>query len=559
MLLRVASGVAELQAPSSSCEVLETLHRRHCYGLTAVPGISSSDLCSASCCAQVICEVWQYHPDEGCFQGRPHTCAEHTNSHFSNGATGARLRQVIDADRIQSPDNAVDAEMIWVGDRNSFATYEPIEPYASIYTQQFQVDNGHTYIVRRSGPKLHQMDVSISCWAQPMRTPDNCCGPGVEINCWSNLAYRERCCTLGFTEMEPTIRAWHDVYLMISADMQPSELRMWDSMVPKIDIDEEAFLEKRLRWRVGSNEPGWQCAYTSEATGAQFAENGINVDDSPAGVRGLFRFLQVLGVEFSHTFVNIGAGTCEAPDPVYHLLQSPEGAAFRGLAVDGNLEDLKQCRFAADGTGQAIAVHATIDPITVRARLRNQIRSLFGPDPGPPPWPLDILVVDIDSCDCLVTEELLQLVQPKILVLELVFHIPPPFRFSLLYDAVLSEVKQDEYDVEKFNAASGCSLSYALHHFRPYGMHLFRLTDQDGVFVHESVVPLIERALSITFPQDEFLCFRQSRLWMQFPALYVREWFFEGHPSASLGRIWSNLSRGNALVGHPKLPFVLDY
>lgn len=61
------------------------------------------------------------------------------------------------------------------------------------------------------------------------------------------------------------------------------------------------------------------------------------------------------------------------------------------------------------------------------------------------------------------------------------------------------------------------------------------------------------------FPQDEFECYRRSRLWMQLPAAYVREWFFDKHPAASLGRIWSNLSQLSNELGRESMPFTLSY
>ena len=48
---------------------------------------------------------------------------------------------------------------------------------------------------------------------------------------------------------------------------------------------------------------------------------------------------------------------------------------------------------------------------------------------SPKPWQLDVLVVDVDGVDCLIIEELLQIVRPKILQIEVVAHIPPPLPF----------------------------------------------------------------------------------------------------------------------------------
>merc|ERR1719421_1796117 len=115
------------------------------------------------------------------------------------------------------------------------------------------------------------------------------------------------------------------------------------------------------------------------------------------------------------------------------------------------------------------------------------LANLFGADLSShgQPLPLDLLVVDIDGVDCVVTEELLEIVQPKVLVVEIAFHFPPPFRFSSQYDPVQSQETQDVYDVSRLNPADGCSLSYAIHAFRGHGYLFSLVTDMDAVFIHQ--------------------------------------------------------------------------
>jgi len=168
-------------------------------------------------------------------------------------------------------------------------------------------------------------------------------------------------------------------------------------------------------------------------------------------------------------------------------------------------------------------------------------------------------VIDIDSTDCLVAEDLLQYIQPKILVIEIAFHIPPPLRFSAHYHHARATERQRLYDVTKLNPSTGCSLSYALHKFRPYGMQFLQLTPLDAIFVHDSVVAVFEQSLKMRIPPDEFLCFRKSSLWMQMPVAFVREWFFARHPAMALGMVWSNISALSLELGHQDAPFTLDY
>ncbi|CAE8583734.1 unnamed protein product, partial [Polarella glacialis] len=90
-----------------------------------------------------------------------------------------------------------------------------------------------------------------------------------------------------------------------------------------------------------------------------------------------------------------------------------------------------------DQQAEVLTAHLAVDPSTVVAKLRPYLAIMFegrGLNEGPP-WPLDFMAVDIDGCDCLVTEELMQLVRPKVLQLEIAYHIPPPFRFTSQWDA----------------------------------------------------------------------------------------------------------------------------
>eukprot|EP00931_Biecheleriopsis_adriatica_P058182 TRINITY_DN34581_c0_g1_i1.p1 TRINITY_DN34581_c0_g1~~TRINITY_DN34581_c0_g1_i1.p1 ORF type:complete len:271 (+),score=47.17 TRINITY_DN34581_c0_g1_i1:654-1466(+) len=260
------------------------------------------------------------------------------------------------------------------------------------------------------------------------------------------------------------------------------------------------------------------------------------------------------------TFVNIGAGTCMPPDPLYQLLASPEGYAMVGLAVDANLEDLLKCKNSMkEAPATVLPVHLEVDPLSIAQKLRPWLELIFSESPSESLWPLDFLVVDIDGCDCLVVEELLRLVQPKVLQMELAFHIPPPFRFTLQWHAGRSPEWNQQYDVSKLNPVTGCSLSYALHKLRPFGYHLLRITPGDAVFVHDSVIPMMEHGLNMRFPQDEFLCYRDSTLWMQMPGAYVREWFFARHPALAFGNLWDNLTLLSREVGRAEAPFTLDF
>ena len=64
------------------------------------------------------------------------------------------------------------------------------------------------------------------------------------------------------------------------------------------------------------------------------------------------------------------------------------------------------------------------------------------------------------------------MVRPKVIQLEILAHIPPPFRFSQQWHMDHSPIWDQDYDMETFMPTAGCSLSYALHKFRPFGYAL---------------------------------------------------------------------------------------
>jgi len=564
--------------------MVASLDGQQCFGLVPDRQASNTNACHLECCLDSFCEVWQFHPAEGCFRGRPHVCLR-SDSPFARGALGSRLRQ-----KLEYSDGAawssrhgglgvVPKQAEWLGDQTTFNTFEPVEPYTNgPEVVRLEGSNGETFMVRRHGPGPLQLDVSVSCWSLT-RTPDTCCRPVNPQSCWTAIEHRDRCCNLGSSEVMPSsAHKYYNVFVMISSDMPQGELQAWSDVVPGVDVDEATFAAKRRRWGVGHNTPSRSCANlhsrTSMSAEATAARWGVDAEegDGGIGIRPLVRLLREVGIVLSRTFINIGAGTCMPPDPLYHLLQSSDGIGFIGLAVDMNAHDLWHCAHAMrSAPSTTVTVNTPVEPQTVAARLapylprifRGMNASLAAADgaaaPLPPLSALDVLVVDIDACDCLVTEELLYIVQPKILVLEIAFHIPPPFRFSLQHDPVKSTNWLHNYNVHEFQPVSGCSLSFALHRLRPHGMHLLHLTDQDAVFVHSSIALALGERLGVRFPQDEFACYRQSALWMQMPASRVREWFFAGHPLDSLGNIWTNLTRMSEAAGRADAPFSLDY
>ena len=56
----------------------------------------------------------------------------------------------------------------------------------------------------------------------------------------------------------------------------------------------------------------------------------------------------------------------------------------------------------------------TLNPIDAARQLRPEVAPMFPNEQTP--WPRDFLV-DLDGCDCLIAEGLMDLVRPKVLML----------------------------------------------------------------------------------------------------------------------------------------------
>merc|ERR1712127_1104215 len=93
---------------------------------------------------------------------------------------------------------------------------------------------------------------------------------------------------------------------------------------------------------------------------------------------------------------------------------------------------------------------------------------------------------------------------------------------------------------------TSCSLSYAVNWLGREGYALLAFDGYNGVFVHESIWSVVQQIFQgLVLPQDEFQCYRKSRVWVQaFSPYYVRDWFFtSANTHDVMDWIWANFSR----------------
>ncbi|CAE7417457.1 unnamed protein product, partial [Symbiodinium sp. KB8] len=403
-------------------------------------------------CAAPACELWQFKKDYGCFRGSSNQCLR-TVDPFCDGSRGERLRGRVGGT----------LGVVWFGSRwHNYVEIAPVDPYRhGAQKEVLQTFEGEFVHFSRSGPGVHQMNVSKSCWSYD-RHPSWCC-PGIAQQvraCWPAHSISSHCCSQG-QSAEGSIL--YNAFFAATPHLPAEEVQQFHENFPGFAIDEASFEDTRLRFRLGDKSPSLICPSGS-------IEQTM---DSSGVLWQMALLLAYFRAPASGTFLNLGSGTCQAPDPLHQLLSSAEGDGMVGIAVDSNSSRLDVCRATMSNTpARVLPVHLTLDPTQVVEQLLPYLKLIFGG--ARKPWPLDFLVVDLDGVDCLVIEELLRVLRPKVIHLEIITHIPPPFRFSLQWHSRLSPHWNDVYDVDLLNPFQGCSLSYALHKFRPFGYALQR-------------------------------------------------------------------------------------
>ncbi|CAK0860625.1 unnamed protein product [Prorocentrum cordatum] len=344
--------------------------------------------------------VWQWHPSQVCYRGRASACLQ-SASFFSRGSVGERLRaSAAAAGPAEGLRQATSAhpQLAWAGQESDYAVVAPMEPYGDGPEElSLTTFAGERYVLRRSGPGPHELHVAQSCWSAT-NSPHECCSPGSAARCWHSSEHWSHCCGQGVTSFaEHTWNVVYDIYVSISEGMGDGQLQQFQSLLPGFRVDEGAWDRKRLRWRIGGEQVSPYCH--SRGSGNQVEETG-------SILTSLVAMLAATGAGLSRTFVNVGAGTCRPPDPMYDLLHSERGRGFRGLAVDANSDDLAECpKSLANATADVRPVLLAVEPATVGDLLTPHLRGLFSGESRGAPFPLDILVVDIDGCDCLVAED----------------------------------------------------------------------------------------------------------------------------------------------------------
>ncbi|CAE7364340.1 hypothetical protein AK812_SmicGene11997 [Symbiodinium microadriaticum] len=245
------------------------------------------------------------------------------------------------------------------------------------------------------------------------------------------------------------------------------------------------------------------------------------------------RFLERLGaagIALEGSFLNIGANDGIGDDPLAHYAQSSlvkESGAAVAIEADEGLcvKHRRNLPWVALHCGFAV-------PSTLRSLL------------APLPWrSLDVLKVDIDSCDGLIVDECVHRLgwRPKVIQVEVNAGFPPPLQYSLLDSPLLREhlpyvevygpiFGDKEMRLQVNSPIAGTSLSYYVQHLWPVYV-LWDIASPDAIFLRADLAEVAGvEAL------DEFHAFAWS--WADIHNFHrdlVRRWTFELDAEGALG------------------------
>jgi len=181
---------------------------------------------------------------------------------------------------------------------------------------------------------------------------------------------------------------------------------------------------------------------------------------------------------------------------------------------------------------------------------------------------IDVLKVDVDGMECPLLFSILagHVVRPKIVVVELLSWVPPPFEFCRYPHPAWPHPDWPKAtgDASHMSAYSDqnfptCSITYAVRHLLSAGYFLYKFNGDNAMFLREgAVAEAVEAAEEIQFPVDEIACYALASSYGVFPPEYTQEWFLPADPYETLGYIWANITAVNHHSGVGMVPFHLS-
>lgn len=265
----------------------------------------------------------------------------------------------------------------------------------------------------------------------------------------------------------------------------------------------------------------------------------------------LYTFLQHQGVRMSRILVNIGAGDGGMDDPLgpilFKLAERQFGSPWRGTYFEASNDNCVKLRpilvetgnislrcgyVTPNGAVEAVCSEFQDAPACSKGRWkqkaprRNKSSSHYSPEQSHRATrrqtvDIDAMNLDIDSYECSVLREVLQVVSPKMIIVETGALVPPPIAFSAEFHPAFQSAEKGvsgEYAISggskrEGRFVAGCSLSAVVSLLWQHGLGLYRYAMLNAMFVRMDVANeanLMGNDGQRWRPADEFECWRRN-------------------------------------------------
>jgi len=348
-----------------------------------------------------------------------------------------------------------------------------------------------------------------------------------------------------------------ELWALVHDSAEPPRQVAWE--LAHFERHREEFTEA-FEARRAIHRRGWMpCSVPFERFGPQV------VLDNAELVRRLY---SALGSSAAASFINVGANNGISDDPLGNLLQFLPQA--RAAAVEG---DSSLCEKHRANLPHVHLWCGFITPENIWAAVDRWLPSWSEVEQSDGLVQVDFLKVDIDSYDCEVVEAFLSgtrsarlrrilRLQPKIILMEVNDGFPPPVQYSLLFDRSLVNTSLEHVNCSGNIPLAGCSLSYQVVHFYPFGYRLIMYGSGQATFAHLSVLEAIKSA-GLEGPLDEFDCYWSTLLVGQcVSGRQIRRWSHEiGGPAGTeqiLAEVRGHLLETERRFSLPRMRMALE-
>jgi len=254
--------------------------------------------------------------------------------------------------------------------------------------------------------------------------------------------------------------------------------------------------------------------------------------------------LEEAGIQLHRRYINIGANDGVNDDPLYEYAKRLNAS---GVAIE---RDETLCSKHRENLPEVQVVCDEVTPYNVVSLLSSTRIEV------PDRHIVDILKVDIDSYDCSVLQELLEVVDARMVLVEVNPSVPPPYRWAMLYHPELWTFFFKQPSLQEV-PIRGCSLAFQVDLLRRFGFHLLAFGGHDALFVHTSAAAAFA---PLQPPVDEFDCYNEAFIAANgIPIEKTRRWFFtQSNVSAGLIELWDFFTDWMRTHGAPEMfPFAL--